>query len=127
MINLLGVFAQKKAANAVRKQASPVQAGMPVNSERQCHIQPQEGAAEQQGTPEVGFSIAISVYRALKAYTFQRPVPNSGIHRAMPSPTKLYYVMVQTLETLYRKGYCLYISNNDVSKTMVKIPGGFLK
>jgi hypothetical protein len=35
--------------------------------------------------------------------------------------------MVRTLETLYRKGKLPYISNSNISKILVKIPGGFLK
>lgn len=84
------------------------------------HIQPQGGAAEQQGTAEVWLLTAMSTYRSLRVYTFPRLFLNSGLCRTLLSKPN-------SGNTVCRKGCCLYIRNTDVSKTMVKILGELLK
>lgn len=89
------------------------------------HIQPQGGAAEQQGTPEVLLLTAISTYRSLQSIHISKIVPKFRSLQDTAKQAKSYGS--NSGNTVCRKGCCLYMRNSDVSKTIVKILGGFLK
>lgn len=105
------------------------------NSERQHITSSHKGAQQSNKAPLNSDYYCNSTYSSLKVYGLPRLFPNSSLHRtvlskprALPRPKWIMLCYgAGSKNTVHGKVCCLYIGDTEVSKTMVKAPGGFLK